>query len=75
MTGLQYGIRFENSEQAQSFMFQLAEEVARRLETAFMRDRHLTLKIMKRDPDAPKEPSKACKSLPFEILRLILYFS
>ncbi|KAH8114089.1 DNA/RNA polymerase [Phellopilus nigrolimitatus] len=55
---INYGIRFENSEQAQAFMFQLAEEVARRLSEIEMRGRSLTLKIMKRDPDAPVEPPK-----------------
>ncbi|OCB87229.1 DNA/RNA polymerase [Sanghuangporus baumii] len=55
---INYGIRFENSEQAQAFMFQLAEEVTRRLGAVDMCGRSLTLKIMKRDPDAPIEPPK-----------------
>lgn len=59
----QYGIRFENNQQAQGFMFQLAEEVARRLDAIEMRGRSLTLKIMKRDPKAPVEPPKVSHSL------------
>ncbi|KAI5117254.1 hypothetical protein M0805_006417 [Coniferiporia weirii] len=55
---INYGIRFENNEQAQAFMFQLSEEVARRLDAIEMRGRTLTLKIMKRDPEAPIEPPK-----------------
>ncbi|EJD01689.1 DNA/RNA polymerase [Fomitiporia mediterranea MF3/22] len=55
---INYGIRFENNEQAQAFMFQLAEEVARRLDAVDMRGRSLTLKVMKRDPDAPVEAPK-----------------
>ena len=40
-------------------MFQLGEEVSRRLDAIGMRGRLLTLKIMKRDPEAPVEPPKA----------------
>lgn len=39
-------------------MFQLAEEVARRLDAIDMRGRSLALKVMKRDPAAPVEPPK-----------------
>lgn len=55
---LQYGIRFENNEQAEAFVYQMAEEVARRLDSIDMRGRSLTLKIMKRDPTAPVEAPK-----------------
>lgn len=44
-------------------MFILAEEVARRLDAIDMRGRSLTLKIMKRDPDAPVEAPKVDNSL------------
>lgn len=59
---INYGIRFEDQAQAQSFIFQLAEEVARRLDAVGMQGRSLTLKIMKRDPEAPAEPPKVCSS-------------
>ncbi|KII89390.1 hypothetical protein PLICRDRAFT_110060 [Plicaturopsis crispa FD-325 SS-3] len=55
---INYGIRFENNDQAEVFVFQMAEEVARRLNAIGMLGRSLTLKIMKRDPDAPVEPPK-----------------
>ncbi|KAH7928136.1 DNA repair protein [Leucogyrophana mollusca] len=55
---INYGIRFENNEQAEAFIFQMAEEVSRRLNNVDMRGRSLTLKIMKRDPSAPVEPPK-----------------
>ncbi len=58
MYALQYGIRFENNEQAEAFIYQLAEEVARRLDNIDMRGRSLTLKIMTRDPNAPVEAPK-----------------
>ena len=54
----QYGIRFENNEQAEAFVYQMAEEVARRLDNINMRGRSLTLKVMKRDPTAPVEAPK-----------------
>ncbi|OCH85466.1 DNA repair protein [Obba rivulosa] len=53
-----YGIRFENNEQVEIFMYQLAEEVARRLDAIDMRGRSLTLKILKRHPEAPVEAPK-----------------
>ncbi|KAH7890064.1 hypothetical protein F5I97DRAFT_1934831 [Phlebopus sp. FC_14] len=55
---INYGIRFENNEQAEEFIYRMAEEVSRRLESVSMRGRSLTLKIMKRDPSAPKEAPK-----------------
>ncbi|KAH7911901.1 hypothetical protein BJ138DRAFT_1125667 [Hygrophoropsis aurantiaca] len=55
---INYGIRFENNEQAETFVFQMAEEVSRRLDSVDMRGRSLTLKIMKRDPSAPVESAK-----------------
>lgn len=36
----------------------MAEEVARRLDSTSMRGRLLSLKILKRDPSAPKEAPK-----------------
>ncbi|KAF7794734.1 hypothetical protein EIP86_005872 [Pleurotus ostreatoroseus] len=55
---INYGIRFENNEQAEAFIYQLAEEVSRRLDSVDMRGRALTLKVMKRDPNAPVEAPK-----------------
>lgn len=55
---LQYGIRFEDNNQAEAFVYQLAEEVSRRLVSIDMRGRSLTLKIMVRDPSAPVEAPK-----------------
>ncbi|KAI0668358.1 DNA repair protein [Trametes maxima] len=55
---INYGIRFENNEQAEAFVYQMAEEVSRRLESIEMRGRSLTLKIMVRDPSAPVEAPK-----------------
>ncbi|KAF9464572.1 hypothetical protein BDZ94DRAFT_1161833 [Collybia nuda] len=55
---INYGIRFENNEQAQTFVFQMASEVSKRLDEIGMVGRSITLKIMKRDPTAPVEPPK-----------------
>ncbi|KAI0738017.1 DNA repair protein [Daedaleopsis nitida] len=55
---INYGIRFENNEQAETFIYQMAEEVARRLKGISMRGRSLTLKILVRDPSAPVEAPK-----------------
>jgi hypothetical protein len=41
-------------------MYQLAEEVSRRLLDIDMRGRALTLKVLKRGPNAPVEAPKAC---------------
>ncbi|KAF8162778.1 hypothetical protein B0H34DRAFT_650257 [Crassisporium funariophilum] len=55
---INYGIRFENNEQAETFIRQMASEVKRRLDAIDMVGRSITLKIMKRDPTAPVEPAK-----------------
>ncbi|EGN96299.1 hypothetical protein SERLA73DRAFT_59278 [Serpula lacrymans var. lacrymans S7.3] len=55
---INYGIRFENGEQAKTFIYQMAQEVSRRLNSIYMLGRSLTLKIMKRDPNAPVEAPK-----------------
>ena len=57
---LQYGIRFENNEQAETFIYQMAEEVSRRLKSIDMRGRSITLKVLTRDPNAPVEAPKVC---------------
>ncbi|KAG6839978.1 hypothetical protein C0991_009916 [Blastosporella zonata] len=55
---INYGIRFENGQQAEAFIYQMATEVAKRLDDIGMVGRSMTLKIMKRDPTAPVEPPK-----------------
>lgn len=55
---MQYGIRFENNDQAETFIRQMATEIKKRLDAVDMVGRLLTLKIMKRDPTAPVEPPK-----------------
>lgn len=66
----QYGIRFENNDQAEMFIRQMAAEVKKRLDAINMVGRSITLKIMKRDPTAPVEPPKVRQ---FQVFRL--YFS
>ncbi|KAI6046688.1 hypothetical protein EDC04DRAFT_2557680 [Pisolithus marmoratus] len=56
---INYGVRFENNEQTEAFIYRMADEVARRMDNISVRGRSLTLKIMKRDPSAPKEAPKA----------------
>ncbi|KAF8638896.1 hypothetical protein AX17_001947 [Amanita inopinata Kibby_2008] len=55
---INYGIRFENDEQVERFISQMAKEMKRRLDDINMLGRSLTLKIMKRDMAAPIEPPK-----------------
>ncbi|TFK61442.1 DNA repair protein [Pluteus cervinus] len=55
---INYGIRFEDNEQAEVFVRQMATEVAKRLREVDMLGRSITLKVMKRSPSAPVEPSK-----------------
>ncbi|KDR81975.1 hypothetical protein GALMADRAFT_114855 [Galerina marginata CBS 339.88] len=55
---INYGIRFENNEQAEAFIHQMAAEVKKRLDAIDMVGRSITLKIMKRDPTSPIEPPK-----------------
>ncbi|KAJ1309400.1 hypothetical protein OPQ81_006177 [Rhizoctonia solani] len=53
-----YGIRFESGGHAEMFVYSLAKEVSERLKDINTAGRSLTLKIMKRHPDAPKEAPK-----------------
>ncbi|PBK98552.1 DNA repair protein [Armillaria gallica] len=55
---INYGIRFESNEQAETFIHQMAVEVTKRLNDVNMLGRSITLKLMKRDPHAPVEPPK-----------------
>ena len=55
---IQYGIRFQNDIEVESFMHKLSEEIHKRLKKEDLRGRSLTLKVMKRDPSAPIEAAK-----------------
>lgn len=53
-----YGIRFINEEEVVEFISKLSDDVARRLKQNAVRGRHLTIRIMVRAADAPKEAPK-----------------
>ncbi|KAI1885367.1 hypothetical protein AGOR_G00219410 [Albula goreensis] len=55
---MNYGIRFTQVEEAESFLGNLSLELQRRLQGAGLRGRRLTLKVMVRKPGAPTEPAK-----------------
>ncbi|KAM8785392.1 DNA repair protein REV1 isoform 4-T4 [Rhynchonycteris naso] len=55
---INYGIRFAQPKEAEAFLLSLSEEIQRRLETAGMKGKRLTLKIMVRKPGAPVETAK-----------------
>lgn len=55
---MNYGIRFQNDEQAEICVRDLAVEVSKRMKQVNARGRLLTLKLLKRHPDAPIEPPK-----------------
>jgi hypothetical protein len=55
---VQYGIRFQNDTEVDSFMRKLSEEVHKRLKKEDLRGKSITLKVMKRDPSAPLEAAK-----------------
>ncbi|XP_030057278.1 DNA repair protein REV1 isoform X2 [Microcaecilia unicolor] len=55
---INYGIRFTQPKEAETFLLNLSEEIRRRLETAGMKGKRLTLKIMVRKAGAPVEPAK-----------------
>ncbi|KAK1924231.1 hypothetical protein DB88DRAFT_535146 [Papiliotrema laurentii] len=55
---MNYGIRFQNQEQAEMCVADLAAEVSKRMRQVNARGRLLTLKLMSRHPDAPVEPPK-----------------
>ena len=58
LTPSQYGIRFRNHEQAEICVTDLAAEVSKRMKQVNARGRLLTLKLLRRHPDAPFEPPK-----------------
>ncbi|KAK6519351.1 deoxycytidyl transferase [Arthrobotrys megalospora] len=53
-----WGVRFETSTQVNEFMYNLAGELSRRLSSQNLRGTHLSLKLMKRAPNAPLNPAK-----------------
>ncbi|KAI9720628.1 MAG: hypothetical protein M1812_002808 [Candelaria pacifica] len=53
-----WGVRFETQAQAEEFLQNLCGELHRRLVDQKVRGRQLTLKIMRRAPDAPLDPPK-----------------
>ncbi|XP_076989976.1 DNA repair protein REV1 isoform X3 [Tamandua tetradactyla] len=55
---INYGIRFTQPKEAETFLLSLSEEIQRRLEAAGVRGKRLTLKIMVRKPGAPVESAK-----------------
>ena len=61
-TEVNYGIRFSTIPEAEKFIFQLSEEVIKRLldisSTPHLKAKQLTLKVMIRSENAPIEPQK-----------------
>lgn len=55
---INYAIRFTDQAEADAYMANLASEVGTRLQSIGAKGRHVTLKIMVRDKDAPVEPPK-----------------
>ncbi|KAL2352098.1 hypothetical protein BJ546DRAFT_990249 [Cryomyces antarcticus] len=53
-----WGVRFETQEQVDEFIENLCGELSKRLTKERVKGRHLTLKIMRRAPNAPMDPPK-----------------
>lgn len=53
-----WGVRFENQEQAKEFIGSLCGELQKRLLKERVKGRQFTMRIMKRSPDAPMDPPK-----------------
>lgn len=53
-----YGIRFQNKEESNNFVRQLCNEVEKRLDDIEMNGKTVTLKLMIRNAEAPKESAK-----------------
>jgi len=53
-----WGVRFENQEQADEFIASLCGELQKRLLKEKVKGKQLTMKIMRRSPDAPLDPPK-----------------
>ncbi|XP_048855251.1 DNA repair protein REV1 isoform X2 [Brienomyrus brachyistius] len=55
---MNYGIRFTQVAEAETFLTKLSQEVQRRLQASQLRGRRITLKVMVRKAGAPLEPAK-----------------
>ncbi|KAJ9625600.1 deoxycytidyl transferase [Taxawa tesnikishii (nom. ined.)] len=53
-----WGVRFENQEQVDEFIESLCGELHKRLLKGKVKGRQLTMKVMRRSPDAPLDPPK-----------------
>ncbi|KAI4843712.1 DNA repair protein [Aureobasidium sp. EXF-8845] len=53
-----WGVRFENQEQVDEFMVSLCGELQKRLIKENVKGKQLTVKVMRRSPDAPLDPPK-----------------
>ncbi|KEQ81906.1 DNA repair protein [Aureobasidium pullulans EXF-150] len=53
-----WGVRFENQEQVDEFMTSLCGELQKRLIKENVKGKQLTVKVMRRSPDAPLDPPK-----------------
>ncbi|KAF2115317.1 hypothetical protein BDV96DRAFT_599674 [Lophiotrema nucula] len=53
-----WGVRFENQEQADEFVGSLCGELQKRLSKERVKGKQFTMKIMRRSPDAPLDPPK-----------------
>ncbi|KAF1979864.1 DNA repair protein [Bimuria novae-zelandiae CBS 107.79] len=53
-----WGVRFENQEQADEFVGSLCGELQKRLVKEKVKGKQFTMKIMRRSPDAPMDPPK-----------------
>lgn len=53
-----WGVRFENQEQADEFVASLCGELQKRLLKEKVKGKQFTMKIMRRSPDAPLDPPK-----------------
>lgn len=53
-----WGVRFENQEQVDEFMMSLCGELQKRLIKENVKGKQLTVKVMRRSPDAPLDPPK-----------------
>ncbi|RYP79634.1 hypothetical protein DL769_002873 [Monosporascus sp. CRB-8-3] len=53
-----WGIRFISQEEAEEFVYNLCKELEKRLLNEQVKGKQLTMKIMRRSPDAPLDPPK-----------------
>lgn len=57
-TEVNWGIRFRNQEEAETFMYSLCEELSRRLVEQNVKGKQITMKIMRKAADAGMDPPK-----------------